>query len=593
LPTLGINAWITLGVLVLLLYGLVRDKPADVLFLGAVVLLAALGVITPKEAFAGFANEGMLTVAALFVVAAALRETGVMDFVADRLLGRIRTEAGALAALAAVLIPLSAVLNNTPIVAIMTPVVITWCRQRQVSPSRLLIPVSFLTILGGCCTLIGTSTNLVMQGLMQQNQIEPMTLLELGWVGVPCAVAGVVYLMTVGRRLLPDRKELIEQLGESRREYLVEMLVQPGSRLVGKAVADAGLRHLPGLFLIEIDRNGQIIAPVEPDEILQANDRLVFTGVVSTIVDLEKIAGLVPATDATYQIDPAKRRGRRLCEAVISPTSPLVGQTVREADFRTLYDAAVVAVHRNGARVTNKVGDIELRPGDTLLLQTGHDFARSYRNNPDFYLVSDVPGSRPLRPDKAWIAVLLFAALVAGMIVDDRRIMIFAFLTAGLMTAARCISVVEARRSVEWPVLIAIAASFGVGTALEKSGIAEAFAGLLVQGTRPFGPVATLAAVYLGVQVLTEIISNNAAAVLAFPFCLATAEQLGVSERPFLIAVTLAASQAFASPIGYQTHMMVFGPGGYRFGDFLRIGIPLNLLLAVIVIVVIPLVWHF
>lgn len=593
MPTLGTDAWITLGVLALLLYGLVRDKPADVLFLGAIVLLAALGVITPKEAFAGFANEGMLTVAALFVVAAALRETGVMDFVADRLLGRIRTERGALVALAALLIPLSAVLNNTPIVAIMTPVVITWCRQRQVSPSRLLIPVSFLTILGGCCTLIGTSTNLVMQGLMQQNGVAPMSLLELSWVGVPCAIAGTIYLMTAGRRLLPDRKELIEQLGESRREYLLEMMVQPGSRLVGKGVADAGLRHLPGLFLIEVDRDGQIIAPVEPDEVLQANDRLVFTGVVSTIVDLEKIPGLVPAADATYQLDPAKRRGRRLCEAVVSPTSPLVGRTVREADFRTLYDAAVVAVHRNGARVTNKVGDIELRPGDTLLLQAGHDFARSYRNNPDFYLVSDVPGSRPLRPDKAWIAVILFAALVVGMIVDDRRIMVFAFLTAGLMAAARCLSVAEARRSVEWPVLIAIAASFGVGTALEKSGIAEAFAGLLVQGTRPFGPVATLAAIYLGVQVLTEIISNNAAAVLAFPFCLATASQLGVSERPFLIAVTLAASQAFASPIGYQTHMMVFGPGGYRFGDFLRIGIPLNLLLAVIAIVIIPFVWHF
>lgn len=590
---LGLHGWMTLGVLALLLFGLIRDKPADVLFLGAIVLLAALGVITPKEAFAGFSNEGMLTVAALFVVAAGLRETGVMDYVADRLLGRVQTELGALVALSLLLIPLSALLNNTPIVAIMTPVVITWCRRRQISPSRLLIPVSFLTIFGGSCTLIGTSTNLVMQGLMLQEQLAPMTLLELSWVGVPCAIVGVIYMLTIGRRLLPDRKDLIEQLEETRREYLVEMEVKPGCRLIGKAVGEAGLRHLPGLFLIEIDRDGTQIGPVEPDEVIQANDRFVFTGVVSTIVDLEKIPGLVPAVDAKYEIDPAKRRGRQLCEAVISPTSPLVGQTVREADFRALYNAAVVAVHRNGSRVSNKVGDIELRPGDTLLLQTGQDFARSYRNNPDFYLVSDVPGSRPLRQDKAWIAVLLFVALVTGMILDDKRIVVYAFLAGGLMALFRCISIQDARRSVDWTVLIAIAASFGVGRALENSGVAEAFAGILVEATQPLGSMATLAAIYLGVLVITEIISNNAAVVLAFPFCLATAAKLGVSDRPFLIAVTLAASQAFASPIGYQTHMMVFGPGGYRFKDFLRVGIPLNLVLWVVAVLIIPLVWRF
>ena len=607
---LTIAGWITLGVTALLLIGLIRDLPADLLFLSAVVVLALVGVvmpahaiITPEEAFAGFANSGMLTVAALFVVAAGVSETGLMDHLADRLFGRVKRERTMLLRLACLLIPSSAFLNNTPIVAIMTPLVIAWCRRNRVSPSRLLIPVSFLTILGGCCTLIGTSTNLVMQGLLIKNKMTPMTLFEVGRVGVPCALVGAVYLLVVGRKLLPNRKELIEQLGETRREYLVEMLIQPSCRLVGKSVASAGLRQLPGLFLIEIDRDGEIIGPVEPQEVLRAHDRLVFTGVVGTIVDLEKIPGLVPAADETYEVAPERRHGRRLCEAVISTTSPLVGQTTREADFRALYDAAVVAVHRNGARMTNKIGSIELRAGDTLLLQTGPDFASAYRNNPDFYLVSDISDWRPLRREKARVAAVIFVALIVLMTFFDKYVLLLSFLAAGLLVATRCIAPNDARRAVEWPVLLAIGASFGVGTALEHSGVAVAFAGAVVALARGLVPthdgnptaaaIAALAAIYFATMVLNELVSNNASVVLAFPFCVKTAELLGVSNRPFIMAVVLAGSLAFASPIGYQTHMMVYGPGGYRFGDFMRVGIPLNLLMWVIAVILIPLAWGF
>ncbi len=225
---------------------------------------------------------------------------------------------------------------------------------------------------------------------MIKSHLRPMSFFEIGWVGLPCALLGAAYLLTVGRKLLPDRKDLIEQLEETRREYLVEMLVQPGCRLVGKTIAEAGLRHLPGLFLIEIDRDGEVIGPVGPDqEVIHANDRLVFTGVVSTIVDLEKIPGLVPAADARYEVSPVKQRGRQLCEAVISPSSPLVGKAVRDADFRALYDAAIVAVHRNGSRLTNKIGDIELHAGDTLLLQVGPDFTQGLPQQPGL-----LPGQR-------------------------------------------------------------------------------------------------------------------------------------------------------------------------------------------------------
>lgn len=583
----------TLAVLAGLLYGLIKDKPADLMFVSAVVLLAVLGVISPDDAFSGFANSAMLIVGALFVVAAGLRETGVMEYVGEHFLGNVATEAKALFYMAIVLIPSAMVLNNTPKVALLVPVLIAWCRKRRISPSRLLMPLSFLSILGGTCSLIGTSTNLVIQGMLTKSHLAPMGFFEIGWVGMPCALLGAIYLLTVGRRLLPDRKDLIEQLDLTRREYLVEMLVQPGCRLVGKKVSEAGLRHLPGLFLIEIEREGRITGPVAPDEVIQADDRMVFTGVVSTIVDLEKIPGLVPAADTRYEVSTVKQWARRLCETVISPSSPLVGQIVRDADFRGLYDAAIVAVHRNGSRLTNKIGDTELHVGDTLLLQVGPNFSRAYRNNPDFYLVSDVEDSRPIRFDRSWIASLIFIAMITAFVTGFVPIVLAAFLAAGAMVAAGCISAADARRSVDLPVLIAIAASFGVGKALEQSGVAKMFALMLVEATRSWGPTATLAAIYFGTMVLNELISNNAAAALSFPFCLESARLLGVSERPFIMAVTLAASYAFASPIGYQTHMMVFGPGGYRFTDFMRVGIPLNLLMWIAAVVLIPLVWPF
>jgi di/tricarboxylate transporter len=576
-----------------LLYGLVTDRPADILFVGAVVLLAALGVIAPIEAVAGFANPGMLTVAALFVVAAGLRETGVMEFVGDRFLGHVDTEGKALLYMAVVLIPSAMVLSNTPKVALLVPILISWCRKRRISPSRLLMPLSFLSILGGTCSLIGTSTNLVVQGLMVKYGLKPMSFLEIGAVGLPCAVLGAVYLLTVGRKLLPDRKELIEQLDETRREYLVEMMVQPTCRLVSQTIAQAGMRHLPGLFLIEIDRDGEVIGPVGPDETIQAGDRLIFTGVVGTIVDLEKTPGLIPAADAHYHVAPATGGGRRLCEAVISPSSPLIGQVVRDADFRSLYDAAIVAVHRNGARLTNKVGDIELHAGDTLLLQVGSYFSRAFRNNPDFYLVSDVEDSSPVRYDRFWPAVIVFLAMIAAFLSGKVDIMLASFLAAGAMIALRCISGADARKAVDLPVLVAIAASLGIGKALEQSGLAKLFAGFLVEATRGWGPTATLAAIYLGTMCLNELISNNAAAALSFPFCIESARLLAVNDRPFIMAVTLAASYAFASPIGYQTHMMVFGPGGYRFTDFMRVGIPLNVLMWIAAVIAIPLIWPF
>ncbi len=591
---MGWEAWFTLVVVAALFVALIRNYgPPDFLFLGAVILLAAVGVISPKEAFAGFSNAGMLTVAFLFVVAAGLRETGLLDWLGQRILGKAKTERSLLGRLAVVVVPLSAFLNNTPIVAMFVPIVLGWSQRHHIAPSRLLIPLSYLSILGGTCTLIGTSTNLVVNGLMIDADLPAMHLFEIGAVGLPYALIGIGYLMLMGPRMLPNRKEMLEQLGESRREFLVEMLVEPGCRLINQSIEQAGLRHLPGLFLIEIDRNGDFIGPVGPQERLQANDRLIFTGVVSSIVELEKIPGLVPAVDPSYQVSPREQRLRRLCEAVISSSSPLIGKTIRDADFRATYGAAVVAVHRGGARMEKKIGDIRLRSGDTLLLQTRPSFLRTYRNDRTFYLISDVSEWRPLRHDRFWPALILFAALLILMSTGVVSTVVAAGGVAFLMVALGCISASEARRTVEWQVLVTIATAFGIGTALENSGAAAAIAEVAFGSMKDLGPVFALAAIYVVVSLMTELITNNAAAVLLFPFCLETAEIYDADPRPFIMALVLAASASFMTPIGYQTNMMVYGPGGYRFGDFVRIGGPLNLLLAIVAVILVPLIWPF
>ncbi|MEZ6067720.1 MAG: SLC13 family permease [Planctomycetaceae bacterium] len=587
------DAWITLAVVVVLFAALIKNlAPPDLLFVAASVLFTMLGIIKTEEALAGFSNPGVLTVGALFVVAAGLRETGFLDYIGHRILGGVRSASGAFLRLSVVL-PLSAFLNNTPIVAMFMPIVVDWCRRNQVAPSRLLIPLSYLTILGGTCTLIGTSTNLVVSDLLRSAGMQPFSLFELSWVGVPYAIVGTLYLYLFSHRLLPERKELIEQLGESSREYLSEMLVRDDCRLVGQTVEAAGLRRLTGLFLAEIDRQGTLITPVAPDEVIRGGDRLTFTGIVGSIVELERIPGLAPAAAADDPLSARQRRRSRMTEAVISERSPLVGKSVRAADFRALYGAVVVAVHRSGSRMEQKIGDIILQPGDTLLLQTGAHFQRAHRNDAAFYLISDMQDWRPLRRERAWIAATLLLLLIALMASEIIPTVIAAMLIATLMILCGCISASEGRVSIEWQVLLTIAAAYGVGAALENSGAAKAVAELVQVGTSRLGPTGALLAIYLVTSLVTELITNNAAAVLMFPFCLEIARQFGIDPRPMVVALTLAASASFMTPIGYQTNMMVFGPGGYRFSDFIRIGGPLHVVLTVVATLLIPRIWNF
>lgn len=585
------EAWLTVGVILGTLGALVfTSYAADLVVLTGLGVLLVSGVLTPQQAFAGFANEGLITVAVLFVVAAALRDTGGMARLTQRLLGIPGSVVGAQLRLMAPVTVMSAFMNNTPLVAMMLPVVDDWSRKARLSASKLMIPLSYASILGGTCTLIGTSTNLVVDGLLIRAGHPGMSMFELSWIGLPSALVGVAVIIAGSRWLLPDRLPVMSVRDDARR-YTVEMIVEPASPLAGQSIEAAGLRHLPGMFLIEIERDGEVRPAVGPEERLHEGDRLVFAGVVESVVDLQKIRGLVPATNQVFKLD-APRERRSMTEAVVSDTCPLIGKTVRDGEFRSVYNAVIIAVARNGELLRQRIGDIVLRAGDTLLLEAPASFARDQRDSRDFYLVSQVAGAVVPRHDKAWLAVLILVGMVAAATAGLLPMVTAAMLAAGLMVGARCVDWGAAKRALDLRVLLVIGATLAIGTALEASGGAQVIAGGLIRlgGNDPW---VLLVVVYGVTMLFTELITNNAAAALVFPIAMATAEGLGVSVRPFAIAIAMAASASFSTPIGYQTNLMVLGPGGYRFSDFFRAGIPLNLLMWLLSSLIIPRVWPF
>lgn len=592
LAMLGWPGWLTLSVTALaFLLNAVTTLPAEIVFLGAVGVLYVSGVLSTSEALQGFSNDGMITVGVLYFVVTGLQQTGALAWISQQVLGLPKRRSTTLARLTVPVMVLSAFLNNTPVVAMFIPVVTDWCRKLRVSPSKLMIPLSYASIFGGLCTLIGTSTNLVVSGLLVEATDHPgLQLFDITPVGLPCAIAGLMFLFLGQRWLLPDRKPVMGG-SDDMRQYTVEMVIAPRSPLAGKTVEQAGLRHLPGLYLAEIVRGEQIIPAVSPRETLREHDQLVFVGIVDSIVDLQRLRGLAPATDQVFKLD-TPRTARRLIEAVVSNTCSLVGKTIREGQFRSRYNAVVLAVARNGDRLQGKIGDIRLRPGDTLLLETHPQFLEQQRVSSDFYLVSDLPDSEPLRHEKAPVAIfiLLLMVMLAGF--GWFSMLKAAVLAAILMLVTGCCAPVRALQSIEWSVLLVIAAALGISQAMQVTGAAEAIAATFL-GVAGSNPVLALAVIYGITSLLTEMITNNAAAALMFPIALSVAESLGVSYMPFVISIMIGASASFSTPIGYQTNLMVYGPGGYKFTDFVRIGTPLNLLFWVITVCLAPLVYPF
>ncbi|PXX98614.1 SLC13 family permease [Halomonas sp. LBP4] len=587
-----LDAWISLVVVIAVfpLMAFSRLGP-DIILLGAVILLLTLGVIDADQALSGFSSSGLFTVAFMYVLVTSIRETGGIDLIIRHVLGRPRGEGRALARLLLPVASLSGFLNNTPVVATYIPAVLSWSRRVAVPAHRLLMPLSFASILGGTITLFGTSTNLVVHGLLIDRDPQlAMGLFDIAWVGLPVAVVGLLYLMLLGPRLLPARRGA-EAVFENPREFTIEMEVDPSGPLVDRTVEEAGLRHLQELFLVEIERDGNVVSVVGPGERLKGGDRLVFAGTSEGAVELQQVRGLMPSRQGESSLEKDFKE-RRLVEAVVSNQCQFVGQRIRDGHFRTLYGAAVLAVCRGGERVVGNLGQVRLQPADVLLLEARPPFIERHRQSRDFLLISQVNGAaRPVH-EKAWLAWSILGSVVLLATLGVMSLMNAAMLGAALALLTGCCSVGAAKRGLDAQVLLTIAASFGLGAALEASGAAAVLAGAVLD-LADGNPWTLLVAVYVLVALLTALVTNNAAAVITFPIVMASADSLGVHPMPFVVAVMFAASASFLTPIGYQTNLMVHGPGGYHFSDFLRLGGPLNLLTGAVALMLIPLIWPF
>jgi di/tricarboxylate transporter len=575
---MGWQALLTLAVITAMFIAMVRGlaHPAAAI-VSAVVVLMIAGVIDERQAFAGFANPAPITVAALYVLARAVEDTGALRPLVRTALSGNGGQRISLLRLCLPSAAASTVLNNTPIVAMLIAPVTEWSESRGISSSRFLMPLSFSVILGGVTTTIGTSTNLVVSGLLQQSGAEPFGLFEITHVGLPMALVGIVLVAVLAPLVLRERQSPRRALAAAGRDFVVRMIVEPGGVMAGRSVEAAGLRHLEGVFLVELERGGEPIAPVAPTTLLHGGDHLLFVGEARRVADLRNLSGLDSAESPhLQQID---EPGHRLVEAVVGASSPLLGRTPKEIGFRARYDAAIVGIHREGQPVVAKLGEVKLRLGDTLLLLADSSFRERWRDRPDFIVVQTLDGEEDAAETLS--AKAIFVALtVAGVVLVAGSgllpILHAALIAAVVLVATRTISAQAARDAVEIEVLVVIAAAFGLGAAIESSGLAGVLGTSIVDTFSGLGWRWVLLGVVLATVILTEFISNNAAAALMFPIAMATAEQVGADPRTFAIAIAVSASLSFLTPIGYQTNTMVYGPAGYRFGDYWRLGMPLT-----------------
>jgi di/tricarboxylate transporter len=583
------QAWAVVLAGVGALAAMVRGVPSEIALGVSLGALTLFSVVEPGEALSGFGNEQLHTVALLFVVAAALRASGSLRTLSSRFL---KSASGPHAAVLRLTIPvalLSSVLNNTPIVAMLIPEVRDWGRRIGIPASRLLIPLSYAAIVGGLITVIGTSTNLVVNGLVTASGRQPVGFLEIAWVGVPLTLATLAFLTISARWLLPERPD-VESAFSNSHTFTTEILVDRDGSYAGKRIAEIELADIGPIAPVEIERRGRVIPAPRADHVLESGDRLVFAGPVAAMLALKRHSGLTVAPDHAFQLEKAERQ---FAELLISPRCPLLGRRVGDGTFRSRYNAAVIAVARHGQRIDNaRLGDWVLQAGDIVLVEVGGDFFGRGGTSVDFYLVTPRGPSQVHDAKHAWTGLVVLGCMVGAAATGLLSMFKAAAVAVGLLFAAGLLTRDRIAEGLDLRVLMTIAFSFGLGQALETSGAAGALAALA--GAAGAGsPHIALITVYFATALLTEIITNNAAAALMVPVAFAISDQLGASHTPFAIAIMVAASASFMTPIGYTTNLMVFGPGGYRFTDFIRAGVGLALITALLTMILVPRFWPF
>ncbi len=579
------DAWVVLGVVVATVVVLALDRlPTVVAMGGGLLVLLVTGAASDDAVLAGLSSPATATIAALYVVAGAIAATGALAVVLDRVLFGRR---GSVAQLGATTGAISAFVPNTPLVALAAPRVVRWSRRHGVAASSLLMPLSFASILGGVITLLGTSTNLVVSDSLQSSGADALGIFEISPIGVPVAAVGLLVMVVTAPRLLRHRVAPSEAAAATR-EFEGQMLVEADGPLAGRTVADGGLRDLDGIYLAALERSGRV-HPVAAGTVLEPDDLLFFVGDIGRLVDLQQVAGLASA-EQPHVLD-TEGPGVRLYEAVVAGRSDLAGRTLKAAGFRARYGAAVLAVHRASGGMRGKLGAIPLHAGDVLVVLAAPDFGDRWRDHGDFSLVASLEEPPPPRRNRAWVAVVALAGLVVLSAVGALSLFAASVVAAAAVVAGGALSLTEARHAIDLNVVLTIAASISLGSAVSESGLALELGEQLVRLAEPLGSVGLLAATIVATQLLTELLSNSGAAALMVPVALAAAASSGGDPRAFAIGVLIGASCSFLTPVGYQTNLMVYGLGGYRFTDFTRVGLPITITAAVVATAMLTLVY--
>ncbi len=585
---MGIDAILVLLAILFIIFSLYFEIVGPgFTFVIAIAFLSAFRVITPSEILSGFANEQIMNIIMLLLIGDIFRRTTILDIFFDKFFKYAKTPRRFMLRMMIVVAPLSAFLNNTPLVAILIPYIHNWSKKNKSAVSKLLIPLSFGAIMGGCVTLIGTSTNMIVNGLVVDQTIipglRPLEIFDFAYVGVPMVIIGTLYMLLIGYRLLPDKTETMEISSDADRKYLFQLQIKKGSEFIGVKRCDVPFLKNDGFILVEVMRKGVLFDHIAKDFIFEEEDVLSFAGNKESIADLVNAdKNLVIPSVGMF----SKKKQTQVVEIVVSHKSNLIGKKILEENFRGKYDATVLAVHRNGENLTGQIANVELRAGDALLLMVGNQFQEIAKSTNDFYTISKIKEIRRLGALRTFVLVggmlLVIVLNVVGLAKLFTGLLILLIITQLL----NIVNPKDLAKSVDYQLALIIALSLALGTAMIKTGVADTLANGMMYVFKPMGKYGLLVGVYLITSLLAAFITNKAAVAIVFPISLTVALHLGVDTTPFILVVAFAAAANFMTPIGYQTNLMVYGPGGYRFKDFLIVGTPLTIIYVIVAVLI-------